>query len=157
MNLTLIAVGRGMPKPVAELVADYQSRLKRFGKCPLVEIREEKVTGSPTERQKALVREADRIKKKIPPGAFTVALDLSGKALSSEELSQQMSKWRDQGQRDLVFIIGGADGLDRSLVEACSYKLSLGKPTWPHMLARVLILEQLFRANAIQKGIPYHR
>ena len=86
-----------------------------------------------------------------------VALDGRGKTLTSEEFATRLARWRDDGIADLVFVIGGADGLDRRLIERAAFVLSLGAMTWPHLLVRVLLAEQIYRAQSILLGHPYHR
>ena len=87
---------------------------------------------------------------------LTVALDRRGRALASEELAERLSRWQREG-KGIAFIIGGAEGLDESLRESADFVLSLGAATWPHMLARIMLAEQLYRARAIIAGHPYHR
>jgi 23S rRNA (pseudouridine1915-N3)-methyltransferase len=102
-------------------------------------------------------REAELILGSLPEGAHLVALDEHGAAWSSRELAERVARWRDQGVDSLAFAIGGADGLATSLVERAGAVLSLGKMTWPHLLVRSLLLEQLYRAQQILAGHPYHR
>lgn len=101
--------------------------------------------------------EAALLEQAIPKGAVIVALDGGGKPLSSEALSAQLGRWRDQGRTEIAFLIGGADGLLPALTAKADLTLSLGAMTWPHLLARVLLAEQLYRAQQILAGHPYHR
>ena len=143
MKLHLLAIGK-IRGSEAALVAEYQKRLL----SPFT-IRE-LATGT----QEA---ECAALQKAIPAGAILVAMDERGKDLTSREMAAQLSAWQDQGARDLVFIIGGADGLTDALRQQASALWSLGRKTWPHMLARVLLVEQLYRAQQINAGHPYHR
>jgi 23S rRNA (pseudouridine1915-N3)-methyltransferase len=92
----------------------------------------------------------------LPGGAFVVALDLDGIGLPSEALSKLLDRWLETG-RPVCFVIGGAEGLDARVIERADAKLSLGPLTWPHLLVRVMLAEQIFRARAISTGHPYHR
>lgn len=156
MKFQLVAVGRGMPAAVKTLVAEYQSRLLPFGGCVLSEVAEHRRTGGNGERNLALSREGERIRELLA-GAPYVALDGQGKSLSSEGLSQTIHRTLEEGHRQMRFIIGGPDGLHEDLLQQAVWRLSLGAMTFPHMLARVILLEQLYRAMTIIRHIPYHR
>jgi 23S rRNA (pseudouridine1915-N3)-methyltransferase len=101
--------------------------------------------------------EADALTRALPQGAALVALDERGRTLASPELADRLESFRDQGAADLAFVIGGADGLLRDLREGADLVLSFGPMVWPHMLARVMLFEQLYRAATILSGSPYHR
>ena len=102
-------------------------------------------------------REAELILAAVPAGARLVALDERGEAWSSRDLAERLASWRDQGTATLAFAIGGAEGLGRAVVERADAVLSLGAMTWPHLLVRGMLLEQLYRAQQILAGHPYHR
>jgi 23S rRNA (pseudouridine1915-N3)-methyltransferase len=110
-------------------------------------------TGSPVEIKR---REAAAILSAIPANAVAVALDLGGKVPDSEAFSAQLTRWRDSA-RPLCFVIGGAEGLDAAVIARADHILSFGALTWPHLLVRVMLAEQVFRAQAIASGHPYHR
>jgi 23S rRNA (pseudouridine1915-N3)-methyltransferase len=93
----------------------------------------------------------------VPKGATIIVLDQRGKTLSSEDFATRLGRWQDEGVGDLAFIIGGADGLDPAWRQRAALVLSLGAMTWPHVLARVMLAEQLYRAQSILAGHPYHR
>ncbi len=101
--------------------------------------------------------EAALLARAIPDGAVTIALDERGAALSSPDLADRLAAWRDEGRRDAAFLVGGADGLDPALRDAADLALSFGPMVWPHMLARAMLAEQLYRAVTILAGGPYHR
>ncbi len=155
MKLSLIAVGRLRKGPEAALVADYLTRFERIGRnmglgpVSVIEVEDKKGGGKPAE--------AALLAKALPEGATLVVLDERGTLLTSPEFATRLAGWRDQGQANLAFLIGGADGLDASLLARADLKLSLGKMVWPHMLARVMLAEQLYRAASILSGAPYHR
>ncbi|MBI3453964.1 MAG: 23S rRNA (pseudouridine(1915)-N(3))-methyltransferase RlmH, partial [Rhodospirillales bacterium] len=115
---------------------------------------EERRKLSPAERRG---REATLLRTAIPKGAVVVALDAKGRTFSSEEFSSRLEQWRDSGIADLAFVIGGADGLDPTLREGAQMTLSLGAMTWPHLLVRAMLAEQIYRAVSILHGHPYHR
>lgn len=149
MRLTILAVGRASGA-VAELYDDYARRLRP--RPTLVEV-EERRRLLPAERRAS---EGRKLLAAIPEGATVVALAVEGAALSSETLAIQLGRWAAT-TRDLCFIIGGADGLDAQVVARAALRVSLGAMTWPHLLARVMLIEQLYRADSIRRGHPYHR
>lgn len=158
MKFTLVAVGRGMDPAVGSLVKDYLGRLNHFLPAGLVEVVEERrLPGQSGRKNEAMAREAKRIRAKILEGAMVVPLDSGGVALRSADLALRLGKVMEQGVREVVFVIGGPDGLDPTLIANRSWVFSLGPMTYPHMLVRVLLLEQLYRAMSILKGLPYHR
>jgi 23S rRNA (pseudouridine1915-N3)-methyltransferase len=101
--------------------------------------------------------EADLLAKAVPAGALLVTLDERGKVLSSPEFAAQLARWRDDGRQDVAFVIGGADGIAPGLRERAAFSISFGRMVWPHMLVRVMLVEQLYRAATILGGGPYHR
>lgn len=155
MKLTLITVGKLRKGPEAALIEDYLTRFNRIGRnmglgpASVIEVEDKKHGGKPAE--------AALLAKALPDNATLVVLDERGKLLTSPEFATKLSGWRDQGQANLAFMIGGADGLDASLLARADLKLSFGKMVWPHMLARVMLSEQLYRAASILSGAPYHR
>ncbi len=155
MRVLILAVGKAKPGPEQELFAQYAGRLP----WP-VDVKEI----APNKDQSASVRkerEAEALLKATPPDSVPdsviVALDETGTAESSEKFAKRVSAWRDGGARTLVFIIGGADGHGDAVLKKAKHKLSLGPMTWPHMLVRGLLMEQLYRAHSILTGHPYHR
>lgn len=151
MRITLVAVGRAKSEPARELYDDYAARLR----WPLVlrEV-EERRTLPPAELKK---REGELILAALPRAARLVALDEHGRTMDSRAFAALLGRWQDQGLRDLAFAIGGAEGLSEAVLDRAQLRLSLGPMTWPHLLVRALLSEQLFRAQAILDGHPYHR
>jgi 23S rRNA (pseudouridine1915-N3)-methyltransferase len=148
-ELRLIAVGRIGRGPEADLFARYAGRIR-----PPLTVREvAEGRGSAAEIRR---REAESLLAALPAGAFAVALDLEGTAPTSEVFSRTLDRWLESG-KPVCFLVGGAEGLDASVLERAQEKLSLGPLTWPHLLARVMLAEQVFRARAISAGHPYHR
>jgi 23S rRNA (pseudouridine1915-N3)-methyltransferase len=145
----LIAVGRLRTGPEAELFARYAARLR-----PKLELREiADATGSAPEIRR---REGAALLDAIGPQDVVVALDLGGGALSSEAFAGKLRGWVDGGRKP-AFVIGGAEGLDEAVLARADFAWSLGALTWPHMLVRVMLAEQIFRAQCIAGGHPYHR
>lgn len=151
MRVTIAAVGRERPGPTRELFEEYRRR------CPwpirLLELAPR--TSGPPERRRA--EEAERLKAALPRDAVLVALDESGRSLTSRAFAARIAAWQRQGRSELVFLIGGPEGLDPALLDRADLVLALGRMTWPHRLVRVLLAEQLYRAATIQAGHPYHR
>lgn len=155
MKLVVIAVGARMPTWVTEAWDEYAKRMPADSPVELKEIRPEPRTTGKTPEQ-LMAAEARRIEAAIPPGALRVALDEHGQDLTSEALARRWQQWRDDG-RDVALIIGGPDGLERALKDACPVKIRLSSLTMPHPLVRVLLIEQLYRAWSINHNHPYHR
>ena len=148
MTLRLIAVGRLRDGPEAELFARYNGRLRpRFAVSEIAEAR-----GSPAEAKR---REGAALLAALPDPAFVVALDRAGAMPDSEELARLLERWLAAG-RPVCFVIGGAEGLDAPVIARADYVLSLGRLTWPHLLARGMLAEQVYRARSIAAGHPYH-
>jgi 23S rRNA (pseudouridine1915-N3)-methyltransferase len=156
MRVIVIAVGRVKSGPERELFEDYRKRLSRGGVLGPLELKEVEARGklSPDELK---AREGELLLAAVPQGARILALDERGKDLDSATLAGKLGAWRDQGVRDLAVLIGGAEGLSEDARAAADLVLAFGKLTWPHKLVRPLIAEQLFRAETILFGHPYHR
>lgn len=155
MKLMVIAVGTRMPSWVADGYRDYAKRMPPRTTLELVEVKPEARTGGKTVAQ-MLAAEALRIRAALPKGGRVIALDERGKEMTTCGLAVQLEAWA-QERGPLVFLIGGADGLDASLKKAAVMQLRLSAMTLPHGLARVLLAEQLYRALSIIGGHPYHR
>lgn len=151
MRYRLIAVGKARPGPERALFESYAKRLRP--PIELVEVEEKRKL--PAEALKA--REAALIAAKLPGDAALIALDERGALLDSPGLADRLGAWRDAGQGQVAVVVGGADGLDADLRGRADLVLALGRLTWPHMLVRGLIAEQLYRAESILAGHPYHR
>ena len=155
MRLSICAVGRLRTGPERDLIDDYLKRAERTGRSlglgPFCENEVEDKKGG------GMSAEAALLERSIPKSAKVVALDERGKVMTSPEFAAAMEDWRDQGARDVAFLIGGADGLDPALRAKADLKLSFGSMVWPHMLVRIMLAEQLYRATSILAGSPYHR
>lgn len=147
MKLLLAAIGKAKTaSPEARMVAEYQKRLT--WKFTLKEL--ESKTANKTKEAELLLSACSGFDK-------VVALDERGKELSSRELADTIARWQQQGASSLAFIIGGADGLDESVRKRADLTLAFGRATWPHMLVRAMLAEQIYRAQTIIEGHPYHR
>ncbi|MFN5996632.1 MAG: 23S rRNA (pseudouridine(1915)-N(3))-methyltransferase RlmH [Paracoccaceae bacterium] len=155
MRLHLCAVGRLRAGPERDLIDDYLARLDRTGRPlglgPVSEHEVEDKKGG------GMAAEATLLARAVPEGAALCVLDERGKVLSSPEFAQALAGWRDGGRQDAAFVIGGADGVDPGLRARADLVISLGRMVWPHMLVRVMLAEQLYRAATILAGSPYHR
>ena len=155
MRLHLCAVGRLRMGPERELVDDYLHRCNRTGRpLGLGPVTEHEVEDK---RGAGMVAEGELLARAVPVGAVLVVLDERGKSLSSPDFAAQMAAWRDGGRQDAAFLIGGADGIDPGLRARADLAVSFGRMVWPHMLIRVMLAEQLYRAVTILSGGPYHR
>ncbi len=155
MRLHLCAVGRLRSGPERDLVDDYLQRFDRTGRPlglgPVAEHEVEDKRGGGKATEGALLSRA------VPEGAALCVLDERGKTISSPEIAQTLAAWRDGGRQDTAFVIGGADGVDPALCARADLVISFGRMVWPHMLVRVMLAEQLYRAATILGGSPYHR
>ncbi len=155
MRVTICAVGRLRAGPEHELISDYLQRFDRSGRAlglgpaKVVEVEDRKGGG--------MAAEGDLLARAVPAGALVVTLDERGRVQSSPEFAADLAGWRDGGRQDLAFLIGGADGLAPALRDRADQSLSFGRMVWPHMLVRVMLAEQLYRAASILSGAPYHR
>jgi 23S rRNA (pseudouridine1915-N3)-methyltransferase len=155
MRVQILAIGRLRAGPESALIEDYLTRFDRTGRAlglgpaRVVELEDRK--GGGAEAESALIAAA------LPRGATLVALDERGQMVSSPDFAALLNRWAGTGTRDLVFAIGGADGHSPAVRDQADYLLSFGHMVWPHMLARVMLAEQLYRAASILAGGPYHR
>ncbi|SDC74735.1 23S rRNA (pseudouridine(1915)-N(3))-methyltransferase RlmH [Ruegeria marina] len=155
MRVSICAVGRLRAGPEKTLIDDYLSRFERTGRAlglgpaRMVEVDDRKGGG--------MAAEAALLRKALPGGSLLCTLDERGKVISSPEFSERLAGWRDAGRQDLALVIGGADGIDPDLRAEADFSISFGAMVWPHMLVRVMLAEQLYRAATILAGSPYHR
>jgi 23S rRNA (pseudouridine1915-N3)-methyltransferase len=153
VKLTLIAIGHRMPSWVQEAYADYAKRLPPDW---AIELKELKPETAATQPEQIKLREAVQIRAAIPKDAVVLALDERGKDLSTAQLADAVTQWQSRA-RQAVFLIGGAQGLDQTLKQECDGLLRLSSLTLPHMLVRILVAEQWYRAWSILHQHPYHR
>ena len=159
VNVTLICVGKMKEKFYIEAAAEYVKRLAGYCRLNIVELPEQKLSQNPTQGEidAALAKEAEAIRARIPAGSSVVAMCIEGKMRSSEELAKLVADWELSSAKHLVFVIGGSFGLHPSIKNEAWVKLSMSPMTFPHHLARVMLLEQVYRAFKIQEGSGYHK
>ena len=159
LNVTLICVGKLKEKFYIEAAAEYQKRLKGSCKLEVVELPEQKLPQGPTIGQigAALDKEHDAILAKLPKGARVVAMCVEGVPMSSPELSEMLGSWMVGGVSDVAFVVGGSYGLSPRIKARADVRLSMSEMTCPHHLARVMLLEQLYRGFQINSGSRYHK
>ncbi|MCX7558427.1 23S rRNA (pseudouridine(1915)-N(3))-methyltransferase RlmH [Sulfitobacter sp. F26204] len=155
MRIHICAVGRLRAGPEKELIDDYLNRFERTGRslglgpARIVEVEDKKGGG--------MAAEAGLLERALPSGALICVLDERGRVETSPDFAKRLGGWRDMGRGDVAFVIGGADGIDKALRGRADHALSFGKMVWPHMMVRVMLSEQLYRATSILAGGPYHR
>jgi 23S rRNA (pseudouridine1915-N3)-methyltransferase len=155
MRVHIVAVGRLRAGPEKDIIDDYLKRFDRTGRnlglgpAQIVEVDDRKGGG--------ISAEADLLQRAIPAGAVVVMLDERGQIESSPAFAARLGGWRDAGRSDLALVIGGADGIAPDLQAQADFILSFGSMVWPHMLVRVMLSEQLYRAASILARTPYHR
>jgi len=159
MRIIVAAVGRLKAGPETELSERYRKRAAQVGRnlglrdVEIIEIRESRASDA----GKRMLEESIALATVIPQRAAVVLLEVRGDNLDSVSLAARLTQWRAADCPAVVFVIGGADGLSPSLADKADLRLSFGAATWPHQLARVMLLEQLYRATTILTGHPYHR
>ena len=158
-RVTVLCVGKLKEKFYIDAAAEYVKRLQRHCKLELIELPEQRLPDdpSPAEIQKALRAEGDAIREKLPKGGAVIALCIEGKPCSSQELSRRMADFGVQGKTQLTFLIGGSVGLDEDLKRRADWRLSMSPMTFPHHMARIMLLEQIYRAYQINSGSRYHK
>jgi 23S rRNA (pseudouridine1915-N3)-methyltransferase len=159
LNVTVICVGKMKEKFYVEAAAEYQKRLKSYCKLNFMELAEEKLPQNPTlgQIQAALDRESEAIMGKLPKSGRVVAMCVEGVPMSSPELSETLGGWMVGGASDVTFVVGGSYGLSPRVKKRADLRLSMSEMTFPHHLARVMLLEQIYRAFKIQEGSGYHK
>ena len=159
LSVHLICVGKLKERFYLDAAAEYQKRLSAYCRLTLVELPEERLPQNPAQSQidQALAKEAQAIRAKLPPSVSLVAMCVEGKERSSEEFARLLQTWEQNSAKHLAFIIGGSYGLHPSIKQEAWLKLSMSPMTFPHHLARVMLLEQLYRAFKINEGSSYHK
>lgn len=159
LGITLIAVGRLKEKFYAAALEEYAKRLSSYCRFEVIEVKDESIPENPSETEKLTVleREAERIIAKIPKGAKVITLCVEGKQMPSERFAELISKLAVDGASKIVFVIGGSMGLSESVKKLSDLRLSFSEMTFPHMLMRVILAEQIYRAFTITEGKTYHK
>lgn len=159
MYIQIVSVGKLKEKYLKDAVNNYTKLLSRFCRTEIVEVAEEKVPPSLSSREEeqARSREAERIRAALAKDAYVIALDLTGEQPDSMRFAQKLNELMVAGKSRISFIIGGSTGLDRKLVKEADYNLCLSNMTFPHQLARVILLEQIYRCFKIINNETYHK
>ena len=158
-KVTILCVGKLKEKFYAEAVAEYSKRLKRHCTLEIIELPESRLPEdpSPAEIRQALAAEAALIEARLPKGGAVIAMCIEGKELSSPALAEKVEQFGLSGASQLTFLIGGSVGLDAALKQKADLRLSMSPMTFPHHLARIMLLEQIYRAYQILSGSRYHK
>lgn len=159
LSIQIICTGKLKEKFYIDAAAEYQKRLSSFCRLTVTELSEERLGSdpSPAQVEGALRREGEEILRRLPKAAAVIALCVEGQSLSSEALSRRMEAWAAQGYSQLAFVIGSSYGLHSAVKERAQLRLSMSAMTFPHHLARVMLLEQIYRGFKISEGSSYHK
>ena len=159
MKIDILAVGRTKEKYYRDAAADYEKRLSRYAKVTVTEVKDEKTIEGASIRENDIVKqtEAQRLLRYVDDSAVLIALCIEGKQYSSEAFAEMLTSFENRGESHLQFVIGGSLGLDDVIKEKASVRLSFSEMTFPHQLARVVLLEQIYRAYRIKNNEPYHK
>ncbi|WP_020007162.1 23S rRNA (pseudouridine(1915)-N(3))-methyltransferase RlmH [Salinicoccus albus] len=159
MKVTVITVGKLKEKYWKEAVEEYSKRISGYAKLEMIEIPDEKEPNNASDKDIEIIKEkeAQKIISKIKDTQHVITLEIEGKKYTSEGLAEEYQKWMNTGKSDIVFIIGGSNGIGDSLKQRSDQEISFGALTYPHQLMKVMLLEQIFRVNKILKNETYHR
>ena len=159
MSITLITVGKMKEKPYRQMADEYLKRLSRYGKVDEIELPDlpEPANSSPAIEMQIKEKEGESILGRIKPSDYVIAMTIPGKQWDSPGLSRHMDELMNRGNSSLVFVIGGSLGLSERVIARADEEMSMSKMTFPHQLARVMLLEQLYRAMKIRSGERYHK
>ncbi len=159
MHIAIMSVGRLKEKPFREMADEYLKRLGRYGKYEEIELPDlpERANASPAEEERLKNREGEELLRRIRPEDRVIALTIPGVQRTSEELARELGEAKGRGQGRLVFVIGGSLGLGANILSRADGEMSMSRMTFPHQLAKVMLLEQLYRAEKILAGERYHK
>ena len=159
MKLTVITVGKLKEKYWVDAVKEYKKRISKYAKIELIEVADEKEPNNASEKDIELIKdkEGERILSKIKDSQHVVTLEIEGKEYTSESLAKQYQTLMNTGKSDVVFVIGGSNGIGREVKKRSNQEISFGSLTYPHQMMKVMILEQLFRVNKILRNEAYHK
>lgn len=159
MKITLITVGRLKEKYWTQAVDEYKKRISKYAKIELIEVADEKEPNNAGEKDIELIKnkEADGILSKVKDNQHVVTLEIHGQTYTSEKLAVEYQRWMNTGKSDVVFIIGGSNGLGEAVKRRSDQEISFGSLTYPHQMMKVMLMEQIFRANKILRNEAYHR
>ena len=159
MKITVLTVGKIKEKYLKDAIAEYSKRLGKYCKLEIIEVADEKTPDNASEVVEEIIRnkEGERLLKYIKDDTFVITLEINGKLLTSEELSDKINKLGINGTSHITFVIGGSIGLGKEVLKRSDFALSFSKMTFPHQLMRVILLEQVYRSYRIISNEPYHK
>ena len=159
MKITILCVGKCKEKFMQQAVAEYEKRLGRYVKMQIIEVPDEKTPDKASDALNEQIKntEAERLMKHIREQDYVIALAIDGKMLDSVELSEKIGRLGVEGKSSVAFVIGGSLGLGNEVLKRADYKLSFSRMTFPHQMMRVVLLEQIYRSERIQRNEPYHK
>ena len=159
MNIRIIAVGKIKEKYIQEGIKEYSKRLSKYCSLEIIEVDDEKAPENLSDKEIDIIKqkEGERILSKIPQNSYVISLEIQGREISSEELSNKLNNLMIEGSSNITFIIGGSLGLSDTVSSKSNFKLSFSKMTFPHQLMRMILLEQIYRSWRIIKNEPYHK
>ena len=158
MRFYVICIGKLKDAYLRDGVAEFVKRMRPYGGITITELNESKIGDKPSDadRKQVVIEEGERLLKNVPKNAYTVLLDVYGKTMSSEDLAKTVAKLEVDGVSDMAFIVGGAFGVSDELRRSVNYKLSFSPMTFTHQMVRLFFVEQIYRADQILQGKPYH-
>ena len=159
MKITLITVGKLKEKYWVQAVGEYKKRISKYAKIELVEVTDEKEPNNASDKDIEIIKdkEAEKILSKIKDNQHVVTMEIHGKTFTSEKLAAVYQRWMNTGKSDVVFIIGGSNGLGEAVKKRSDQEISFGSLTYPHQMMKVMLMEQLFRVNKILRNESYHK
>ena len=159
MNIKIITVGKIKEKFMRAAIDEYTKRLSRYCKLEIIEVADEKTPDNASEKEEEAIKEKEGVKVRsyIKDTDYVIALDLSGKDMTSEQFSKKIESLGLEGKSNIVFLIGGSLGISSETLKRADMKISFSKMTFPHQLFRIMLLEQIYRGFRIMKGEPYHK
>ncbi len=156
MNIKVVAVGKIKENYMKSALAEYEKRLSSYCSFSVVEVTPENILDEKL-YEKYMELEADRILTHIKPNSFVITLEIKGKNFSSEEFAEKIKEISNSGVNEIVFVIGGANGLHKKVTDISNFKLSFSKMTFTHQMIRLILIEQIYRSYKINLNEPYHR
>lgn len=159
MNISIICIGKLKEKYWTDAVQEYSKRLSKYCTLSINELKEDKAPDNPSEAEESAIRDAEgkSILKQIKKDTYVIALEIQGKELTSEDLSEKISSLGLSGKSDIAFVIGGSIGLSQEVLSRADFRLSFSKMTFPHQMMRVILLEQIYRSFKIIRNETYHK
>ncbi|SDK78148.1 23S rRNA (pseudouridine(1915)-N(3))-methyltransferase RlmH [Lacicoccus qingdaonensis] len=159
MKITMITVGKLKEKYWVQAVDEYKKRISKYAKIELIEVNDEKEPNNAGEKDIELIKnkEAEKILTKIKDNQHVVTLEIHGKTFNSEKFAKEYQRWMNTGKSDVVFVIGGSNGLGEAVKKRSDQEISFGALTYPHQMMKVMLMEQIFRVNKILRHENYHK